>query len=65
MRPLAFRCPPDMIDRLDRAAERSIRSRSGQILHYIREGMRRDGLLPEPDSDPARSSNVEPAPART
>lgn len=42
---LGFRCPPDIAAALDGVAEKEDRSRTAQIVRYIREGLKRDGAL--------------------
>ena len=42
---VAFRCPESIVGALVKAAGDGDRSRSAQILRYVREGLMRDGLL--------------------
>lgn len=41
----AFRVPARILDLIDQAAHQGDRSRSRQLLRYVLEGLRRDGLL--------------------
>lgn len=41
----AFRVPARILDLIDQAARQGDRSRSRQLLRYVLEGLRRDGLL--------------------
>lgn len=53
---VSLRIPQNVLATLDVAARRQVRTRTGQILRYIREGLIRDGC-PVPDQDgPAHAS---------
>lgn len=39
---ITFRCPANLLDALDKAAAAGFRSRSGQLLKYITEGLARE-----------------------
>ena len=45
------RMPKGLREILDRSAKENSRTRSGQITHYVKEGLARDGLLPPKSSD--------------
>lgn len=42
-----MRLPAGIADVIERASRRETRTRSGQILHYIRRGMAAEGCLPQ------------------
>lgn len=45
---VTLRVPEELVDPINRAARDETRNRSQQILHWIRESLRREGRLPEP-----------------
>jgi predicted transcriptional regulator len=46
---VGFRCPSDLIDPLDRLAERQDRTRSNLLTHILRSALRQAGELPPTD----------------
>lgn len=47
VRQLSVRFTQEAYDALGKAGKRQQRSLNGQVLWYVLEGLRRDGLLPE------------------
>ena len=41
-RPMSFRIPPDLIERLDAVAKAEDRNRTQQLVRYLRQGLARD-----------------------
>lgn len=51
-----MRLPVAIAEVIERASVRDTRTRTGQVLHYIRKGMAADGCLPAPgEAEPRRS----------
>jgi hypothetical protein len=46
--PLSVRLPSDLRRALQAEADRSERTLTQQLRHYLAEGLRRDGVLPPP-----------------
>lgn len=46
---LSMRFPRSVATALDRARRRGTRTRTGQVLHYVRLGLADEGLLPDLD----------------
>ncbi len=42
---LSARCPTELYEALDRARRTQVRALSHQVLHYVREGLLRDGFI--------------------
>jgi hypothetical protein len=47
---ITFRLPGDLEPRLRQAATASTRNLSEQVLHYVKQGLRRDGFLPSSET---------------
>ena len=53
---VSMRLPSLLVTALGRAATRNFRTRTEQVVVYVREGLGRDGLLPEGEVAPVVGS---------